>query len=126
MDTICIVPSFPQPNTKTAMLEVRVEPGGQVATALTTCVRLGLTARYIGSVGTDNWGKAQLASLREENLELNIREVEGTASQTAIILVEEGIGERTILWRRDPTLQYPPDALHRDQITSAKILHLDG
>src|SRR5262249_60142585 len=76
MDTICIVPSFPQPNTKTAMLEVRLEPGDQVATALTTCVRLGLTARYIGSVGTDNCGKAQLASLREENLELNIREVE--------------------------------------------------
>src|SRR5262245_65946793 len=74
MDTICIVPAFPQPNTKTAMREVRVEPGGQMATALTTCVRLGLTARYIGSIGTDSWGKAQLASLREENLELNVHE----------------------------------------------------
>src|SRR5262245_51636520 len=98
MDTICVVPAFPQPNTKTHLLEVRTEPGGQVATALTTCTRLGLTARYIGSVGTDNWGKAQLDSLREEGLELHVREVAGVASQVAIIVLEEGVGERTILW----------------------------
>jgi sulfofructose kinase len=126
MDTICVVPEFPRPTTKIPMREVRVEPGGQVATALITCTRLGLTARYIGSVGTDSWGKAQLASLREERLELHVREVEGAGSQVAIILIEEGIGERTILWRRDPALQYPIRELRRDMITNAKILHLDG
>lgn len=126
MDTICIVPAFPLPNTKTHLREVRIEPGGQVATALTTCVRLGLQARYIGSVGNDHWGKAQLASLREENLEVQVREVEGKTSQVAIILLEEGIGERTILWRRDPALRYPVEELHRELITGARILHLDG
>ena len=126
MDTICIVPKFPRPNTKTHMHEVRVEPGGQVATALATCARLGLRARYIGSVGSDNWGKAQLASLREEKLELLVREVEGAASQVAVILLEEGVGERTILWRRDPKLQFPVEALQRETITSARVLHIDG
>src|SRR5216110_356889 len=71
IDTICIVPGFPRPNTKTHLREVRIEPGGQVATALATCTRLGLRSRYIGSVGTDHWGQAQLASLREENLDLH-------------------------------------------------------
>jgi sugar/nucleoside kinase (ribokinase family) len=108
------------------MRDVRVEPGGQVGTALATCARLGLRARYIGSVGTDNWGKAQLASLREENLELYVREVEGAASQVAVILLEEGIGERTILWRRDPRLKYPVEELRREMILGARILHLDG
>jgi sulfofructose kinase len=126
MDTICVVPAFPRPNTKTHMREVRIEPGGQVATALTTCTRLGLEARYIGSVGNDSWGRAQLASLREEKLELRVREVEGAASQVAVILLEEGVGERTILWRRDPALQYPVEELRRDWITTARILHLDG
>jgi len=126
MDTICVVPVFPRPTSKIHMCEVRVEPGGQVATALVTCTRLGLTARYIGSVGTDSWGKAQLASLRAEKLELHVREVENAGSQVAIILIEEGIGERTILWRRDPALQYPIGELDRDLITNAKILHLDG
>jgi sulfofructose kinase len=126
MDTICVVPAFPQPNTKTHMRQVRVEPGGQVATALTTCARFGLKARYIGSVGTDSWGRAQLESLREENLELHVREVEGADTQIAIILVEDGIGERTIVWRRDPALQYPVSELQREWITSARMLHLDG
>jgi sulfofructose kinase len=126
MDTICVVPSFPRPNTKTHMSEVRTEPGGQVATALTTCRRLGLRARYIGSVGKDHWGKAQIASLREEDLELHMREVTGAASQVALIILEEGVGERTILWRRDPALQYPVGDLQKEMITSGKILHLDG
>ncbi len=126
MDTICVVPRFPQPNTKIHMNAVRTEPGGQVATALATCTRLGLKARYIGSVGTDDWGKAQLDSLRAEGFELHVREVEGASSQIAIILLEEGVGERTILWRRDPRLQYPVEELRREMIVGARILHLDG
>jgi sugar/nucleoside kinase (ribokinase family) len=108
------------------MQEIRVEPGGQVATALATCTRLGLRARYLGSVGTDATGKAQIASLQAENLDLHVREVEGAATQVAVIVLEEGIGERTILWRRDPRLQYPVDELNRDLILSGRLLHLDG
>src|SRR5215831_2259583 len=126
MDTICVLPHFPQPNTKSHLSEVRVEPGGQVATALATCTRLGLKARYIGSVGSDYWGKLQLASLAEEHLELCVRQVEGASSQTAIILLEEGIGERTILWHRDVRLSYPTEQLRREWITNARLLHLDG
>jgi sugar/nucleoside kinase (ribokinase family) len=108
------------------MREVRVEPGGQVATALITCRRLGLTARYIGSVGTDPVAEAQLSSLRRENLELHVRQVEGATSQVAVIILEEGVGERTILWRRDSRLSYPADSLSRELISSARLLHLDG
>jgi sulfofructose kinase len=126
MDTICVVSEFPRPNTKTHMREIRVEPGGQVATALATCARLGLRARYIGSVGTDATGKAQIDSLRAENLELHVHEVEGAATQVAVIVLEEGIGERTILWRRDPRLQYPVEALRREMILGGRVLHLDG
>src|SRR5436853_6824353 len=111
MDTICVVAGFPHPNTKTHMREIRYEPGGQGATALATCTRLGLKARYIGCIGNDDWGKAQLASLRAEGLEVHLREVEGASSQIAIILLEEGVGERTILWRRDPRLAYPVEQL---------------
>ncbi len=126
MDTICVVPQFPTPNSKNPLREIRIEAGGQVATALTTCTRLGLKARYIGSVGTDDWGKAQLTSLQAERLELHVRQVEGAASQAAVILLEEGIGERTILWRRDPRLAYPAEELRREWIVNARILHLDG
>jgi sulfofructose kinase len=126
MDTICVVPRFPEPNRKMHMRDVRVEPGGQVATALVACARLGLNARYIGSVGADDWGQAQAASLRAEGLEVHLRRVEGASSQMAIIMLEEGIGERTILWRRDPRLSYPVTELRRDVIVNSRLLHLDG
>lgn len=126
MDTICVVPRFPRSNTKMPLQEVRVEPGGQVATALTTCTRLGLKARYVGSVGSDDWGKTQMTSLAAEGLELCVNTVEGASSQIAIILLEEGVRERTVLWHRDPRLAYPLEKLRRESIVNARILHLDG
>src|SRR5438128_8800782 len=126
MDTICVVPCFPEPTGKRRINQIRLEPGGQVATALITCTRLGLKTRYIGSVGNDHFGKVQLESLRAEGLELEVREVKGASSQTAIILLEEGVGERTILWNRDPRLSYPAEQLRREHITNSRLLHLDG
>src|SRR5437867_1760253 len=82
MDTICVVDSFPQPQSKARIKELHVEPGGQVATALATCSRLGLKARYIGSVGNDDAGRAQLASLRAENVDVEyVRVVDGRSEE---------------------------------------------
>ncbi len=127
MDYISVVGEFPRPNSKLEIRELRLEPGGQVATALTTCRRLGLGARYIGSVGSDDLGRIQMESLRAEGLDMEfVRVVEGATSQIAFILVEEAIGERTILWHRDPRLQFPASDLSRDSISTARLLHLDG
>jgi len=127
MDTICVVDSFPQPQSKARIKELHVEPGGQVATALATCSRLGLKARYIGSVGNDDAGRAQLASLRAENVDVEyVRVVDGAQTQMAMIVLVEGVGERTILWRRDPQLNFPAVAVPSEVILSAQLLHLDG
>jgi sulfofructose kinase len=127
MDTICVVDRFPEPNTKTSIRKVRTEPGGQVATALATCARFGLTTRYIGSVGDDDLGRAQIESLRAAGLDSEfVRVVKGAVTQSAVILLEDGIGERTILWHHDPMLNYPARELRREIITSARVLHLDG
>ena len=127
VDTVCVMPRFPQPNSKIHLSDVRIQFGGQVATALITCTRLGLKARYIGSVGADHWGEAQLASLRsEKNLEVQVRKVEGATSQFSVILLEEGVGERTILARRDPKMNYPPGLLRREMIVAGRVLLLDN
>ena len=47
-----------------------MQAGGQMATALVTCRRLGLKVRYIGKVGDDAGGRLQLASLRREGLDM--------------------------------------------------------
>jgi sulfofructose kinase len=127
MDYITVLGQFPKPYTKLPIQEVRLEPGGQVATALATCCRLGLTGSYIGSVGSDHLGTIQMESLRQEGIDTSfVRTVDGATSQMAFVLVEEGVGERTILWHRDPRLIFPPAALTREMVTAGRILHLDG
>ncbi len=127
MDSIAILPRFPEPMTKTPILSLHQEPGGQVATALATCARLGLSTRYVGSVGSDQMGRLQIESLEREGIDLaHVRVVDGASSQMAIILVEEGIGERTVLWHRDSRLLFPPQDVREDVVRSGRILHLDG
>jgi sugar/nucleoside kinase (ribokinase family) len=127
MDYITVIPHFPEPQRKTEISEVRLEPGGQVATALTTCSRLGLTTHYMGSVGSDELGRIQIASLQKDNVDISgVRVVEGATSQMAIAMIEEGVGERTIIWHRDPRLTFPPEEVSQEAIRSARILHLDG
>ncbi len=127
MDYIAVVPHFPVPGRKTGIADIRLEPGGQVATALTVCARMGLRTRYIGSVGSDELGRIQIDSLKQEGIDTaHVRIVGRTASQLAFILIEEGIGERTILWHRDERLTFPPGELSRRTIGSGRLLHLDG
>ena len=127
MDYIAVVPRFPHPGGKTDITHLRLEPGGHVATALTVCARMGLAARYLGSVGSDPLGRLQLESLEREGVDASrVRVVPDATSQMAVILLEEGVGERTILWHRDPRLTFPPQAVSTDVVASGRVLHLDG
>ena len=87
-----------------------MQAGGQVATALVTCRRLGLKARYIGKVGDDPGGKLQLESLRQEGVDVSAAKVvRGAPNQYGLIIVDQATGERTIFWDRDPRLRVQPN-----------------
>jgi len=64
-DTLLVVPRFPAYAGKVPFEEEIVSPGGQVASAMAACARLGLRAKYIGAVGDDERGRIQMASLIE-------------------------------------------------------------
>src|SRR5262249_15287955 len=94
---------------------------------LVTCSRFGLKTRYLGSVGADAAGRDQLASLKAENIDVEfVRTVEGASTQSASIVLVEGVGERTSLWQHDPKLEYPADAVPQAAIEAARLLHVDG
>ena len=69
-DTVMTVPKFPALGGKERVVSASMQAGGQMATAMVTCSRLGLKVRYIGKVGDDVGGRFQLASLRREGLEI--------------------------------------------------------
>lgn len=126
-DTAIIVPQFPKYAAKVAFLEEHVEAGGQVATAVIACQKLGKHCKYIGSSGDDVRGLYQLESLRASGVDVeDVRVVPGCPNQTAYIIIDRTTGERTVLWYRDPRLAMTPDMLDPEKVCSGRLLHVDG
>ena len=126
-DTVMTVRKFPALGGKERVVASSIQAGGQMATALVTCRRLGLKVRYIGKVGDDPGGQLQMASLRREGLDLSEAQMmRGVPNQYGCIIVDEATGERTIFWDRDARLAVQPKELKPAAITSARLLHLDG
>ena len=126
-DTVMTVRKFPALGGKERVVASSMQAGGQMATALVTCRRLGLKVRYIGKVGDDPGGRLQMASLRREGLDLSdARVMRGVPNQYGCIIVDQATGERTIFWDRDARLAVQPKELKPSAITSARLLHLDG
>ena len=126
-DTLILLPHFPAYAGKIAFDEEILSPGGQVASAMVTCARLGLRVKYIGTVGDDERGRVQVASLRETGINLDDVEVrQGCPNQTAYILIDRSTGERTVLWRRDDRLRLDPSFITPEKISCARLLHIDG
>lgn len=126
-DTLILLSHFPAYAGKVAFDHELLSPGGQVASALVTCAKLGLRVKYIGTVGDDDRGRIQLQSLRESGINLDHVEVrENCPNQTAYILIDRTTGERTVLWQRDDCLRLDPESIQPEMITSARLLHIDA
>jgi sulfofructose kinase len=126
-DTLLLVPHFPAYAGKVLFEERILSPGGQVASAMVTCARLGLRAKYIGTVGDDERGRIQMESLAVSGINVDdVRVREGCANQSAYIIVDRATGERTVLWRRPDCLRIEPSDISPEQITCARLLHIDG
>ena len=126
-DTLILLAHFPAYAGKVAFEREILSPGGQVASAMVTCAKLGLRVKYIGTVGDDERGRIQLASLRESGINLDDLEVrENCPNQTAYILIDQTTGERTVLWQRDEGLRLEPESITTEKIVCARMLHIDA
>ena len=105
-DTLILLPRFPAYGGKAPFEREVLSPGGQVASAMVTCARLGMRAKYIGTLGDDERGAVQLESLRASGVNLDDIEIrQNCPNQSAYILVDQTTGERTVLWHRDECLR---------------------
>jgi sulfofructose kinase len=126
-DTVMLVRDFPALGGKERVVSLSQQAGGQIATALVTCQRLGLRTRYIGKVGGDEAGKFQLESLRNEGVDIeHVRVVPGAPNQFGHIIVDQATGERTVFWDRDSRLAVGPEEVAPQAIREGRALHLDG
>jgi sulfofructose kinase len=127
VDTIVVAPHFPAYGGKAPFTRDFYSVGGQVATAIVACARLGLRTKYIGTVGDDERARLQMDSLRESGVNVDhVQQRRNCPNQSAYIIVDESTGERTIFWKRPDCLAIAPEAIAPDQIACARLLHIDG
>ena len=125
-DTLIRLPHFPAFNSKVEFRRYETLPGGQVATAAIACAHWGLSARYVGKIGDDSYGILQKEAMLKSGVEAYWIVVPQCQSQFSFILVDEGTGERTVLWKRDPRLELLPAEIQREWVAQARLLHVDG
>lgn len=126
-DTVLLVPHFPAYGGKVPFVNEMYSPGGQVATAMVACAKLGLRAKYIGTIGDDERGRIQLESLRAAGVNRDhVRQRTNCPNQSAYIVIDQSTGERTVFWSRPDCLRITPEEIAPEQVTCARLLHIDG
>lgn len=124
-DTLIPLKGFPVRGSKVEFRSANVLPGGQVATTVVACQHWGMRGRYIGKLGDDSAAKLHCEAFDDAGVETRLITVADCASRQSLILVD-GEGERTVLWRRDERLDLQPADLNREWIVDARALHVDG
>lgn len=100
--------------------------GGQAATAAVACARQGFRARYLGAFGDDGFGREVRLTLEGAGVEVIAVERTGVPSRTALILVDEATGDRSVLERLDPALRLDANGVDRAAVEQARTLLVDA
>ena len=125
-DTILEVDHLPGPGEKAERRGLHFSPGGQVASALVGCTRLGLQTSLLMRTGDDEAGERIRAALASEGVGLeHARTVCGTASASAVIVRDRG-GERQIVWDTPQGLALEPEAVTPELFTGVAAVLFDG
>ncbi len=128
VDYVAVVPALPQPSA--ALSKLRIEHhaimcGGQTATALAACSRLGLTTRYVGATGDDTNGRLVRDTLGRLDIDVSTLAVHEAFNQFAFVLIDRQTGERIIFWNRDERLDLSESELRAASLGSARLVHVD-
>ncbi len=128
VDTVLTVPHLPEPEgirSKVRVTEKVVRLGGQTATCLATCARLGLRAGYLGTFGNDEAARRMRDELTARQIDLGSAVDRPVPNHYAIILVDERSGDRLVLWGRDAALALTEAEISPEAIASARLVHVD-
>ena len=128
IDYVYRVPALPHQGgpTKMPITRASVSPGGQVATTLCTCASLGLSAHYLGALGTDENGRLVREALERRGVGTDACVTREGTSRYAVILIDEGTGDRLVLWHRDEAVALRPADIQAEHVRDIRLLHVDA
>ena len=128
VDYVYRLPEFPRPDSPAAKLRIAhhaISCGGQTATTMCTCASMGLRSRYVGATGNDDNGRLIRDELRRRGVDTAYVAVRDARNAFAVILLDETLGERVVLWDRSPQLDLTPAEIDPALIRDARLLHVD-
>jgi sugar/nucleoside kinase (ribokinase family) len=127
LDYFTLVDHFPAQEDVQQALDMRIEGGGPVATALATLARLGASAAMIDAIGDDWRGERILAEFQRAGVQTDSITIRpGAQSAAATILVKHATGERTIMYLPASGAALSAADLPQSLIESARYLHVNG
>lgn len=124
VDFLVRVPEYPEFNSKVELTDYVRAAGGEVATTMVGLQRLGLRTSYVGKFGDDSAGEFGLKSLTDEGVDVSLSQiVAGVNTQIAFIIIDERVGERTVIWQRDKKLAFGEAEAPIEAMSRTKVLH---
>ena len=126
IDEVWVVPSL-EPGALTGKLRAHKRDrlgGGQIATAMVACARLGLRAAFCATAGDDGDAAEVIDGLTDESVDVaGVQRFARATTRVALILVDER-GQRVVIENgRGASAPAPP--LLRERVAQARIVHLD-
>ncbi len=125
LDTLATVPHWPSPDGKVELLNLISLPGGQAASALVGCARLGCLTKYLGVFGDDEQGRVMERALVAEGVDTAACVTARAPNRSAFIVIDPSAGTRAVLWQRDAALRWPDTSTLASDISSARVLLID-
>jgi Sugar kinases, ribokinase family len=127
VDYIGVLDHFPESDKKTEIIELSIQGGGPVSTALVTLAGFGVETSYIGKISDDDFGNFIRQGLREAGVDTRGLVIEsGKVSPFSFITVDRKTAKRGIFWTRGDVSLLMPQEVQLHLIDGAKILHVDG
>ncbi|MGH3041235.1 MAG: ribokinase [Gaiellaceae bacterium] len=96
LDLVATVPRLPRPGETLTGAELDRVPGGKGANQAVAAAKLGAEVRFVGAVGSDDFGRRATEQLRDAGADLSGLQVVEAATGIALILVDQ-TGENQIV-----------------------------
>lgn len=126
-DRFLVVPRHPEPNEKIRAIHSEESAGGMTATALVALSRWGLSCRFVGMIGYDEYSDLIVDDLSAEKIDIQylIREPNADGRRSTV-LVDNRNGNRSIISGPHRVPPILPESIHPEIFTGARVLHLDS
>lgn len=123
LDAIALVDGFPAPDDRVIASQVVYAGGGPAATAAVAASRLGVRCAFVGTVGDDDNGRAILAGLETEGVDVSgVTVSPGEASAASVVVVDRLRDSRAICHRPAPRIDISAGLA---LIATTPVVHVD-